>query len=129
MKQQKILCLISAVLFCLLSLAACTASASITGVWKITECIVDGKALVDMNDCYFYFYEDGTGKKVILDEEQFRFSYSYDGNTCVLFNITYDDGETEAGTYAEMRVHGDTMQVSAVEDGIEELITLKRLKE
>ena len=101
--------------------------ASIIGTWKITECIVNGEALTDMNDCFFYFYEDNTGKKVILDELQFNFSYSFDGSSCILFNITYDDGEVEAGTYAEMTVKGDTMSVYALEDGVEEIVTLTRI--
>ncbi len=101
---------------------------SIVGTWQITECIVDGEALTDMNDCFFYFYEDGTGKKVILEEEQFTYSYSYDGNTCVLFNITYDDGTVEGGTYAEMVVKGSHMYISAYENGVEELVTLTRFE-
>ncbi len=109
-------------------LSACSEN-SIIGTWKITECIVDGEALTDMNDCFFYFYEDGTGKKVILDEEQFTYTYSYDGTTCVLFNITYDDGTVEGGTYAEMTVKGDRIYISAFEDGVEELVTLTRMPE
>ncbi|MBQ7982467.1 MAG: hypothetical protein IJ302_02775 [Clostridia bacterium] len=104
-------------------------SGSIVGTWKITECIVDGEPLIDMNDCYFYFYEDNTGKKVILDELQFTFSYSYDGVTCVLFNLTYDDGEVEAGTYAELTVKGDTMSITATENGVTEEVTLRRQKD
>ena len=104
-------------------------SGSIVGTWKITECIVDGEPLVDMNDCYFYFYEDNTGKKVILDELQFTFSYSYDGVTCVLFNLTYDDGEVEAGTYGELTVKGDIMTVVASENGVTEEVTLRRQKD
>ena len=114
----------------LLLLPSCSDSAdSITGTWKITKCIVNGEMLTDMNDCYFYFYEDNTGKKVILDELQFTYQYSYDGMTCVLFNITYDDGTVEAGTYAEMQVKGNTMTVSATENGVTEIVTLKRQKD
>jgi hypothetical protein len=102
--------------------------ASIIGTWKITECIVNGEALTDMNDCFFYFYEDNTGKKVILDELQFTYEYSYDGVTCVLYNITYDDGTVEAGSYSEMQVKGDTMTITANESGVTEVVTLKRQK-
>ena len=103
-------------------------NSTIVGTWKITECIVDGEPLLDMNDCYFYFYEDNTGKKVILDELQFTYEYNYDGVTCVLYNITYDDGTVEAGTYSEMQVDGDTMTIQATENGITETVTLKRHK-
>ena len=102
---------------------------NIVGTWKITECIVNGEPLVDMNDCYFYFYDDNTGKKVILDELQFTYEYSFDGVTCVLYNITYDDGTVEAGTYSEMQVKGDTMTINAFENGVTEQVTLKRHKE
>ena len=98
----------------------------IVGTWKIVECIVDGEPLQDMNDCWFHFYEDGTGEKYILEELQFTYSYSYDESTCVLYNLTFPDGETEAGTYAEMTIKGNTMTVNAVEDGVEEIITLRR---
>ena len=113
----------------LLLLPSCSENTGITGTWKITKCIVNGEPLTDMNDCYFYFYEDNTGKKVILDELQFTYQYSYDGMTCVLFNITYDDGTVEAGTYAEMQVKGNTMTVSATENGVTEIVTLKRQKD
>ncbi len=121
-----LLCLLSAVLF-----SACeeeSAPEDIVGTWKIVECIVDGEALTDMDDCFFYFREDGTGEKVIEEEHQFSYQYTYDGKTCVLFNITYEDGETEGGTYAEMKVKGDKMTVRATEDGVEERVTLKRQK-
>ena len=125
--------LISAVLLCLtlmLCLIGCNSTDSnIVGTWKITECTVDGEPLVDMNDCYFYFYEDNTGKKVILDELQFTYEYSYDGVTCVLYNITYDDGTVEAGTYSEMKVKGDTMTITATENGVTEVVILERQKE
>lgn len=119
------------ILLCLifLVLPSCSDSQSIVGTWKITECTVDGEPLVDMNDCYFYFYEDNTGKKVILEELQFTYEYSYDGVTCVLFNITYDDGTVEAGTYSEMQVKGDTMTVTANENGVTEVVVLKRQKD
>ncbi|MBQ7298794.1 MAG: hypothetical protein IJW77_03030 [Clostridia bacterium] len=110
-------------------LTSCSDNQSIVGTWKITECTVNGEPLVDMNDCYFYFYEDNTGKKVILEELQFTYEYSYDGVTCVLFNITYDDGTVEAGTYSEMQVKGDTMTVTANENGVTEVVMLKRQKE
>ncbi len=110
-------------------LTSCSDNQSIVGTWKITECTVNGEPLVDMNDCYFYFYEDNTGKKVILEELQFTYEYSYDGVTCVLFNITYDDGTVEAGTYSEMQVKGDTMTVTANENGVTEVVVLKRQKE
>lgn len=110
-------------------LTSCSDNQSIVGTWKITECTVNGEPLVDMNDCYFYFYEDNTGKKVILEELQFTYEYSYDGVTCVLFNITYDDGTVEAGTYSEMQVKGDTMTVNANENGVTEVVMLKRQKE
>ena len=110
-------------------LTSCSDNQSIVGTWKITECTVNGEPLVDMNDCYFYFYEDNTGKKVILEELQFTYEYSYDGVTCVLFNITYDDGTVEAGTYSEMQVKGDTMTVTANENGITEVVVLNRQKE
>ena len=127
--KRWILCLLIC-LFCLPCFLGCEESGgSIVGTWKITECIVNGEPLVDMNDCYFYFYEDNTGKKVILDEEQFTYEYSYDGVTCVLFNLTYDDGSVEAGTYAEMQVKGNTMTVSATENGFTEVVTLKRQSE
>ena len=126
---KKILILILTCLLCTVGFLGCRGTDSIVGTWKITECIVNGEALTDMNDCYFYFYEDNTGKKVILDELQFTYSYSYDGVTCVLFNITYDDGTVEAGTYAEMQVKGDIMTVSASENGITEEVTLQRQKE
>ena len=117
------------IVLCIGMLTSCKEekSPSISGTWKITECIVNGETLTDMNDCFFYFYEDNTGKKVILDELQFTFSYSFDGRSCILFNITYDDGETDAGTYAEMTVKGDTMSVYAFEDGVEETVTLTRV--
>ncbi|MBR5871611.1 MAG: hypothetical protein IKZ09_11310 [Clostridia bacterium] len=127
--MKKILILILTCLLCTVGFLGCRGTDSIVGTWKITECIVNGEALTDMNDCYFYFYEDNTGKKVILDELQFTYSYSYDGVTCVLFNITYDDGTVEAGTYAEMQVKGDIMTVSASENGITEEVTLQRQKE
>ena len=110
-------------------LTSCSDNQSIVGTWKITECTVNGEPLVDMNDCYFYFYEDNTGKKVILEELQFTYEYSYDGVTCVLFNITYDDGTVEAGTYSEMQVKGDTMTVTANENGVTEVVVLKRQKD
>ena len=117
-------------IFCAVGFLGCEAkTGDIVGTWKITECIVNGEPLVDMNDCYFYFYEDHTGKKVILDELQFTYEYSFDGVTCILYNITYDDGTVEAGTYSEMQVKGDTMTVSANENGISEHVTLKRQKE
>ena len=128
-KFYTLLCALVCLVLLLTGLPSCSGDGEITGTWKITECIVGGEALTDMNDCYFYFYNDETGKKVILDEEQFTFSYSYDGVTCVLFNITYDDGEVEAGTYAEMQVRGDKMYISATENGVEELVTLERVKE
>lgn len=112
-----------------LFLSSCTDNQSIVGTWKIAECTVNGEPLVDMNDCYFYFYEDNTGKKVILEELQFTYEYSYDGVTCVLFNITYDDGTVEAGTYSEMQVKGDTMTVTANENGVTEVVVLKRQKD
>ncbi|MBE6659537.1 MAG: hypothetical protein E7604_13985 [Ruminococcaceae bacterium] len=115
--------------FVFLFLPSCSDSQSIVGTWKITECVVNGEPLVDMNDCYFYFYEDNTGKKVILDELQFTYEYSYDGVTCVLYNITYDDGTVEAGVYSEMQVKGNTMTVQATENGITETVTLKRQKD
>ncbi len=121
-----LLCLL--LLFFTVCLFACGDN-SIVGTWKITECIVDGEPLIDMNDCFFYFHEDGTGRKVILEEEQFTYSYSYDGTTCVLFNITYDDGTVEGGTYAEMTVKGDHMYISATENGVTELVTLTRIEE
>lgn len=124
---QSILLLLLCFIF--LFLPSCTDSQSITGTWKITECIVNGEPLADMNDCYFYFYEDNTGKKVILDELQFTYQYSYDGTTCVLYNITYEDGTVEAGTYAEMAVKGNTMTVNATENGVTEIVTLKRQTE
>ena len=128
--MKKFLIFMLTCLLCTVCLLGCgKKSDSIVGTWQITECIVNGEALVDMNDCFFYFYEDNTGKKVILDELQFTYSYSYDGVTCVLFNITYDDGTVEAGTYAEMQVKGDTMTVSANEDGITEVVTLKRCRD
>lgn len=113
----------------ILFLPACSGDGSIVGTWKITECIINGQPLTDMNDCFFYFYEDGTGKKVILEEEQFAFSYSYDGVTCVMFNIVYPDGEIEAGTYAEMEVHGNQIHLTANENGNEESVTMKRVKD
>lgn len=115
--------------FVFLFLPSCSDSQSIVGTWKITECVVNGEPLVDMNDCYFYFYEDNTGKKVILDELQFTYEYSYDGVTCVLYNITYDDGTVEAGAYSEMQVKGNTMTIQATENGITETVTLKRQKD
>ena len=125
--MKKYLCLLTALLiFLLLLLPSCSDSQSIVGTWKITECTVNGEPLVDMNDCYFYFYEDNTGKKVILEELQFTYEYSYDGVTCVLYNITYDDGTVEAGTYAEMQVKGDTMTVTATENGVTEVVVLQR---
>ena len=134
--MKKFLCLLTIVLsLLLLLLPSCSESADIdgstdiVGTWKITECTVNGEPLVDMNDCYFYFYEDNTGKKVILEELQFTYEYSYDGVTCVLFNITYDDGTVEAGTYSEMQVKGDTMTVTANENGVTEIVTLKRQKD
>ena len=116
-------------LYALCLLGCDSGSSDIVGTWKITECTVNGEPLVDMNDCYFYFYEDNTGKKVILEELQFTYEYSYDGVTCVLFNITYDDGTVEAGTYSEMQVKGDTMTVTANENGVTEVVTLKRQKD
>ena len=110
-------------------LTSCSDNQSIVGTWKITECTVNGEPLVDMNDCYFYFYEDNTGKKVILEELQFTYEYSYDGVTCVLYNITYDDGTVEAGTYSEMQVKGDTMTVTATENGVTEVVVLQRQTE
>ena len=131
--MKKKLCLIlSIVLFVLFFLPSCSDNSDrtdIVGTWKITECTVNGEPLVDMNDCYFYFYEDNTGKKVILDELQFTYEYSYDGVTCVLYNITYDDGTVEAGTYSEMQVKGNTMTVTATENGMTEVVTLKRQKD
>lgn len=124
MKYRSILILFLCFVF--LFLPSCSDSQSIVGTWKITECTVNGEPLVDMNDCYFYFYEDNTGKKVILEELQFTYEYSYDGVTCVLYNITYDDGTVEAGTYAEMQVKGDTMTVTATENGVTEVVVLQR---
>jgi len=127
MKYRSILILFLCFVF--LFLPSCSDSQSIVGTWKITECTVNGEPLVDMNDCYFYFYEDNTGKKVILEELQFTYEYSYDGVTCVLYNITYDDGTVEAGTYAEMQVKGDTMTVTATENGVTEVVVLQRQTE
>lgn len=124
MKYRSILILFLCFVF--LFLPSCSDSQSIVGTWKITEYTVNGEPLVDMNDCYFYFYEDNTGKKVILEELQFTYEYSYDGVTCVLYNITYDDGTVEAGTYAEMQVKGDTMTVTATENGVTEVVVLQR---
>ncbi len=128
--MKRLVLYMMAVLFCAACLVGCQSTeTSIVGTWKITECTVNGEPLVDMNDCYFYFYEDNTGKKVILDELQFTYEYSYDGTTCVLYNITYDDGTVDAGTYSEMQVKGDTMTVQATENGVSEIVTLKRQKD
>lgn len=127
--MKKILLFLTVCMLFAACLSGCgDTNSTIVGTWKITECIVDGEPLFDMNDCYFYFYEDNTGKKVILDELQFTYEYNYDGVTCVLYNITYDDGTVEAGTYSEMQVDGDTMTVQATENGITETVTLKRQK-
>lgn len=127
--KRFLLCLLIVLFSAVLFVGCGSTDSNIVGTWKITECIVDGESLVDINDCYFYFYEDNTGKKVILDELQFTYEYNYDGVTCVLYNITYDDGTVEAGAYSEMQVKGDTMTVQATEDGVEEVVTLKRQKE
>ena len=128
--MKRIVLFLIACLLCTVGFLGCEKPAdSIIGTWKITECIVNGEPLVDMNDCYFYFYEDNTGKKVILEELQFTYEYSFDGVTCILYNITYDDGTVEAGTYSEMQVKGDTMTVSANENGVTEQVTLKRQKD
>ena len=126
--KRIIISILLCLLFALCLLGCDSGGSSIIGTWKITECTVDGEPLVDMNDCYFYFYEDNTGKKVILDELQFTYEYSYDGVTCVLYNITYDDGTVEAGSYSEMQVKGDTMTITANESGVTEVVTLKRQK-
>ena len=127
-KYLSFLLILLSLLFALCLLGCDSGGSSIIGTWKITECTVDGEPLVDMNDCYFYFYEDNTGKKVILDELQFTYEYSYDGVTCVLYNITYDDGTVEAGSYSEMQVKGDTMTITANESGVTEVVTLNRQK-
>ncbi len=128
--MRRIVLFLLVILFCTVGFPGCDSkNDDLIGTWKITECIVNGEPLVDMNDCYFYFYEDNTGKKVILDELQFTYEYSFDGVTCVLYNITYDDGTVEAGTYSEMQVKGDTMTVNANENGVTEHVTLTRQKE
>lgn len=127
--RNRILSLLLTFLLALSLLVSCASSEDgIVGTWKITKCVVNGEALVDINDCFFTFSDDGTGRKTILDEEQFTFSYSYKDGNCILYNITYPDGEVETGTYAEMTVKGDTMTVSAYEDGDTEEILLKRQK-
>ena len=124
---MRIRIILSVILLLLLCLPGCAKSdTNIVGTWKFVECRIDGELLVDMNDCFFYFEENNKGRKVILDELQFTFEYSYDGTTCVLYNITYEDGTVEAGIAAQMTVRGDKMTVVAVEDGVTEKIILKR---
>ena len=121
--------LLPLILILSLLISSCSSRESgIVGSWKITRCIVDGVELEDLNECIFLFREDGTGVKTILGEEEFSFSYSYDGTSCILFNLIYPDGETESGSYAEIKVRGNTMTVSATEDGSVETVTLKRQK-
>ncbi len=117
-------------IFCIsCTMCSCsTESRGIVGTWKITECIIDGEPLADLNECFFIFEEDHTGKKIVLSEEEFSFSYSFDGSSCILYNLVYPDGTIDAGSYAEMTVTGDTMTVQAVEDGIREQVLLKRQK-
>ena len=100
---------------------------SIVGTWELTQCVINGEPLADMNPCEFLFYEDNTGEKKISGETEFSFSYSYDGTTCILYNIMYADGTPdESGTFSEMTIKGSTMTISAYENGEEELVTLKR---
>ena len=124
---MRIRIILSVLLLLLLCLPGCAQSnTNIVGTWKIVESHIDGEPLVDMNDCYFYFEENNKGRKVISDELQFTFEYSYDGTTCVLYNMTYEDGTVEAGIAARMTVRGNKMTIIAVEDGITEKIILKR---
>lgn len=116
--------------FLLLFLPACSSGedAGIVGSWKITKCVVNGETLKDINECIFYFNDDGTGRKVVLGEEEFSFSYSFDGVSCVLYNIVYSDGEQDDGVFGEMTVAGNKMTISAYENGSSEIVTLKRQK-
>ena len=44
-------------------------------------------------------------------------------------NYMDHDGTVEAGTYAEMQVKGDTMTVTATENGVTEVVVLQRQTE
>ncbi|MBO4229973.1 MAG: hypothetical protein J5938_06465 [Clostridia bacterium] len=110
-----------------LFLFSCGKSFSLVGEWEMESCELNGKPLSEMDPCIFRFWEDGTGEKEILGEIQLTFSYSYDGNTCVLFGIRYADGETDAGSCGDVTVlDRDRISIRATENDTVEVITLKR---
>lgn len=127
--KRTVFCLLFFLVLCsagMLILTAC-GNDGIVGRWELTECIVNGEALTDMNPCEFLFYEDSTGEKKISGETEFTFSYSYDGTTCILYNIIYADGTPdESGTYSEMNIKGNRMIIDAYENGVDEHVIFQR---
>ena len=127
--KRNIFCLLFFLVFCsagMLLLTAC-GNDGIVGTWELTECIVNGEPLTEMNPCEFLFYEDSTGEKKISGETEFSFSYSYDGTTCILYNIIYADGTPdESGTYSEMNIKGNRMIIDAYENGVDEHVIFQR---
>ena len=122
--------LIGAALIGVLSflLLSCGKTVSLVGEWEMESCELNGKPLTGMDPCIFRFREDGTGEKEISGEIQLTFSYSYDGNTCILYSVRYADGETQAGSCGTVKVLGsDRISIRATENDTEEVITLKRI--